>query len=49
MTRSALAATLGALGLPALAWEEVLARFETRHAGKGRPGRDAAADDRRGP
>jgi hypothetical protein len=25
-------------GRRALAWEEVLTRFETRHAGKGRPG-----------
>ena len=30
-------------GRRALAWEEVLTRFESRHAGRGRPGRDAAA------
>lgn len=35
-------------GRRALAWEEVLTRFESRHAGRGRPGREAAAD-RRGP
>lgn len=35
-------------GRRALAWEEVLTRFESRHAGRGRPGPDAAAD-RRGP
>jgi hypothetical protein len=34
-------------GRRALAWEEVLTRFETRHAGRRHPGRDAA--DRRGP
>ncbi|HEX5528885.1 MAG TPA: hypothetical protein VFZ82_04960 [Methylomirabilota bacterium] len=35
-------------GRRALAWEEVLTRFESRHAGRGRPGRETASD-RRGP